>query len=328
MAEIDGLRALIKKTVARFQRYEQWHRGRIDDLGDPEENWPRDSELELIEARVLDLSQRMDGPTARKGWDSHETYKIRHAGHVKKAYDEHRIPAESGDSGSPFRVLCAANARATILWLQHTLDYLELLGDSVDNSQLNWQTPKRVILILAASPRNLDILDQDIEIRVIREELAKSKLRDSFIIEVRQACRPRDILDSLLSLQPEIVHFSGHGSSTGELLLESTDREAQVVTGEALSQLFKGCADHVRCVVLSACYAQYQATAIKQNIQFVIGMKTEISDDSAILFSRGFYMALGSGEEFPEAFRFAVAGMHLENDEEHLTPVFLGGGRD
>jgi hypothetical protein len=33
MAEIDGLRALIKKTLARFQRYEQWHRDLIEDLG-------------------------------------------------------------------------------------------------------------------------------------------------------------------------------------------------------------------------------------------------------------------------------------------------------
>ncbi len=61
-----------------------------------------------------------------------------------------------------------------------------------------------------------------------------------------------------------------------------------------MAQLFELCSDHVHCVVLNACYSEPQARAIVRHIDYVIGMKQAIGDESAIKFSVGFYDALGA----------------------------------
>lgn len=221
-----------------------------------------------------------------------------------------------------------------------TLDALEENGCLVCNRSRNYQykcaltklayealdsnfgTMKKVkILFLAADPSDAARLRLGQELRDIREKLQLAKKRDSFVLESRESVRPGDITQAIHDVTPQIIHFSGHGTSTGELCFENVLGKAHPVKPDTLADLFELVADEVSCVVLNACYSEAQAKAIAKHIPFVIGMNKAIGDKAAIAFAVGFYKALGADHSFEKAYKFGQAEIQLEDIREHLTPV-------
>ena len=177
------------------------------------------------------------------------------------------------------------------------------------------------ILFLAADPSDEARLRLGQELRDIRERLQRSKQRDKFILESRESVRVGDITQAIFDVDPQILHFSGHGTSTGELNFESLAGKSQLVQADALAALFELVAEKIDCVVLNACYSEIQAQAIAQHIRFVIGMNQAIGDKGAIAFSVGFYKALAANYSIEEAHQFGCVEIQLYNLPEHLKPV-------
>ncbi len=132
------------------------------------------------------------------------------------------------------------------------------------------------ILILLANPQNTDKLRLDQEVRGIQDSLQRSKNREQFEIVTEWAVQVDDLRRALLTYEPNIVHFSGHGSQGQGLVLENNLGQMQVVSTESLARLFKLFQNHVECVLLNACYSEDQAEAIHQHIDYVIGMNRAI----------------------------------------------------
>ncbi|BCL37944.1 hypothetical protein NSMS1_43910 [Nostoc sp. MS1] len=176
------------------------------------------------------------------------------------------------------------------------------------------------ILILTANPQHTNSLRLDQEVRDITEGLMRSRRRDDFEIISRWALRPRDLRRALLDVEPQIVHFSGHGAGTQGLVLENDVGEIQLVSSQALSGLFELCQENVECVLLNACYSEVQAEAIFQHIDCVVGMNQAIGDHAAIDFAVGFYDGLGAGKSLEEAFKFGCNAINLEGIPEYATP--------
>lgn len=181
----------------------------------------------------------------------------------------------------------------------------------------------RPILLLAADLSDLARLRLATEFREIQEKLRLAVYRDRFALHQRMALRPADLSQAMLDFQPEIVHFSGHGSGADGLYLEDDGGRGKLVTGEALAALFRTFADRTRAVILNACFTEPQAEAIAEHIDFVIGTRREIGDDTAIAFSLGFYQALGAGRSIEDAFNLGRAQIQLQGLGEHLVPVLL-----
>jgi hypothetical protein len=180
---------------------------------------------------------------------------------------------------------------------------------------------KTTILFLASDPSDASRLRLGEEYREIQEKLRLSKEHDKFQLEIRLSVRPGDITQAVHDVEPQIIHFSGHGSHTGELYFEDKTGKAAPVMPMALETLFKLLAGQVKCVILNACYSEIQAKAIASHIDYVIGMKKAIGDQAAIAFSIGFYKALGAGRTIPEAYEFGKVESQLMNIPEQLTPV-------
>ena len=172
-------------------------------------------------------------------------------------------------------------------------------------------TQHRKILILSANPRGTSKLRLDEEKREIREGLRRSKQRDQYSIDTAEAVRYRYIHRAILDYEPNIIHFSGHGSGEEGLVFEDETGQIKLVDAEALAELFALFADQVECVVLNACYSEVQADAINKHVKYVIGMNQAIRDDAAIAFSIGFYRALGFGRSFEDAFKFGKNAIQL-----------------
>jgi hypothetical protein len=192
-------------------------------------------------------------------------------------------------------------------------------GDSVSE-----RAKSTSILFLAADPTDASRLRLGEEFREIQEKLKLAQLREHFKLELPQlSLRPSDIAQALLDTQPRIVHFSGHGTSTGALCFENQTGQIQLVQPDALAALFEHFSSQVNCVLLNACYSEIQAKAIAEHIEYVVGMNQAIGDKAAIAFAIGFYQALGAGKLIEDAYKLGCVQIRLQGIPEHLTPVLI-----
>ncbi|MCP2728854.1 CHAT domain-containing protein [Limnofasciculus baicalensis] len=176
------------------------------------------------------------------------------------------------------------------------------------------------ILLLAANPKNTDQLRLDEEVREIDEGLRRSRHRDRFELISKWAVRSRDFYRYILDIQPQIIHFSGHGGGEGGIVLEDETGKVQFLSTKQVAGMFKLFASKgVECVLLNACYSEVQAEAIHQYIPFVIGMNKSIGDKAAINFAVAFYDVLGAGETVEFAFDLACTQLIGLNEDE--TPI-------
>ncbi|MBL8152276.1 MAG: CHAT domain-containing protein [Blastocatellia bacterium] len=179
------------------------------------------------------------------------------------------------------------------------------------------------ILFLAANPTKTNPRKLDEEFRAIDEKLQLSNYRDKFKIEQHWAVRVADLHSLLLRHQPDIVHFSGHGSEVGELVFQNESGSRQIPPIKAISNMFSILKDNIKCVVLNSCYSESQAKAIAEHIECVIGMSKAITDDSAINFAASFYEGLGYGRTVEEAFKLGCNQIDLRNLKEEDIPKLL-----
>ena len=183
--------------------------------------------------------------------------------------------------------------------------------------------PPTKILFLAANPVGTDPLRLDEEIRAIDEALRMAEFRDRFEIEQQWAVRVGDLQQALLRHQPQIVHFSGHGASTSQLVVEAEAGTPQAIPQDDLSDLFDILEGDIRLVVLNACYSDGQAKAIGKHIDCVVGMTTAVGDEAAIEFATAFYRALGYGRDIRTAFELGTNQIGLQNLPDEDTPHLL-----
>ncbi|MFA6546649.1 MAG: CHAT domain-containing protein, partial [Limisphaerales bacterium] len=182
---------------------------------------------------------------------------------------------------------------------------------------------KQKILFLAANPTGTTKLALDEECRQITEKIRAADHRDSLELITRWAVRPEDLLQHLNEHRPHVVHFSGHGTPTEEIVLLDKDRNSMTVPAPALKQLFTTLKDNIRVVVLNACYSKPQAVAITEVVDCAVGMNKAIGDDAAIAFAAAFYQAIGFGRSVKVAFESGKTALMLAGIPEEKTPELL-----
>ncbi len=184
------------------------------------------------------------------------------------------------------------------------------------------QGKKRILLLSANPARNSTRLRLDEEMREIEESLKRSKRREKFEIKTVLAVRFLDLRRALLEYEPQIVHFAGHGTQKGLMVMDEIGFPT-TISSEALSQLFQLFSNQVECVILSACYSVEQATAISKHIPYVVCMQKNILDKAAIEFAIGFYDTLGVGRSFEEAFQLGRQAILQKFPDQaiHLVPL-------
>ncbi len=159
--------------------------------------------------------------------------------------------------------------------------------------------------------------------------------------------RSRDFYRHMLDVQPQIVHFSGHGVDGqlptapsgntlvweqdepqeilegygGGIALEDDAGKTRIVRAEALAPIF-GNFKNIECIFLNACYSMSQAEAMSSIVPHVVGMNTAVPDHAAIEFARVFYDTLGASEnlDIPRAFQMAKDAMPLLAAESAYIP--------
>lgn len=169
------------------------------------------------------------------------------------------------------------------------------------------------ILFLSANPWTTSRILVDKEAREIHEKLEEGPNRDRFELVKHAATRPGDLQRLLMKYQPNIVHFSCHGSKGRKIILDGSPGRGKLVDPQGLVEVFRLCRGHVRLVLLNACFTKLQARALTGAIDYSIGIGRAIGDRAGVAFAGAFYRALGFGKPVPEAFASAQAELRLTN---------------
>ncbi|MDH3244917.1 MAG: CHAT domain-containing protein [Saprospiraceae bacterium] len=186
---------------------------------------------------------------------------------------------------------------------------------------------KRIILFMTANPRELDVLRLGEEIRKVEDGFRSSTLRDRFQFVPKTAVRLTTMTLEMQSLEPEIIHFSGHGAGAEGISLENDVGEEILFPNDGLSRLFKLARPYVKCVILNACYSQEQAEVISQHGIYVVGMNDAIEDDASIKFSVGFYQSIGEGKNYRDAFEMGMIHIASSLEEADKPELWKDGSK-
>ncbi|MBR5402421.1 MAG: CHAT domain-containing protein [Treponema sp.] len=160
----------------------------------------------------------------------------------------------------------------------------------------------------------------DEEVHAIQEKIRLSDYRDSIKFESRWAVRPSNILQAINETNPTVIHFSGHGTEEGDLVLQNPDGSTKLVTKEAMSATISTLSSTIRLVVFNACFSKPQAVSVIRHIESAIGMTDSIGDEAAQIFAAQLYSSIGFGHSLENSFRQAKAALMLENIPEDNTP--------
>ena len=182
------------------------------------------------------------------------------------------------------------------------------------------------VLFLGSNPAAETRLRLDREYREIEAHLAENRAGEAIDLIGSWAVRVTDLSRVLLSHQPDVVHFSGHGSPDG-LVFDTDADEGYVAPIDPLAALFGLVAPThpIGAVVLNACHSQAQAEAMAPHVGLVVGTTSAITDDGAIAFASGFYRGLAFALDPPTAVELGRTEVDLRGLPDAEIIVTAGG---
>jgi hypothetical protein len=180
------------------------------------------------------------------------------------------------------------------------------------------------LLILSASPQDVVPLQVNAEVSAIKKRLSLAGVTWLELVH-EGAVRATELSTLLLQHEPEILHFSGHGTGDGGVCLQDDNGAAVLVEPQILKKVLQEACPNIRLVVLNACYSDAQASAIAECVPFVVGMKKAIGDAAAIAFSAGFYQALAFGRSLAKAHALALLEVELHGGDAGGLSVIRSG---
>ena len=193
------------------------------------------------------------------------------------------------------------------------------LGKRTGRKRRLRRTRKVRILLLLADPSVADRLRLDLEVRTIADKVGISKYGDELDFKYKWAARADDVLQGLNEHRPDLVHFSGHGSSS-TLVFVDMDGRSHKVPKEAIAHMFRLIGADVRVAVFNSCDSSAFAKAVTRHIDCAIGMNSSISDRAATIFAASFYRAIAFGNSIENSFRQGTSALLLEGIAESTIP--------
>lgn len=265
-----------------------------------------------LHKKIADIESKISAETKRLGEAEKKLLSEQEREQRQQRQRQERLQREQART-----IRSMSNTLVDHTWLHATtqarLDQLHELPESIN------------VLFLAANPIDRPQLQLDEEARAIQEKIRMSEHRDAVQFVSRWALRPGDILQALNECDPQVVHFSGHGSETGAIIFQDDRGRSKPVSQAAILETMAATAGRIQLVFFNNCHSRERAEAVVRHVPAAIGMNTTITDEAARIFSAQFYAAIGFGHSVERAFKQAKAALMLEGIPEDSTPeLFLG----
>lgn len=206
--------------------------------------------------------------------------------------------------------------------------------------QLEHNEKLRIALVVSAPPGLRPVEYKPVQEAL--EKLASEQVNRVELLPIVESANPETI-DTILSKEPHIFHFIGHGQlenennqEIGQIALVDPDfGEAMWVDADYFSELFNQHRPGI--VMLQACEGATLSTSqafvglasrvVQQNIPVVVAMQYEVSNATASRFARRFYQQLAEDDPVDIAAQYgrrAIAlGPTQYRKRDFATPVIF-----
>jgi len=158
------------------------------------------------------------------------------------------------------------------------------------------------LLYIGSSPDSHTSLNLDAEY----ERIKKNCLGKKNQVELKGIFNPslKELQGTINTFQPDIIHFGGHGSENGELVIWSDETgEGKFINDREFTQLTKSLhSDNLRLLFLSSCYSRSFAERLhkEQLVDCIVAFTEEIKDDGVPQVVDLFYSGLLNGYRLEE----------------------------
>ncbi|HST23400.1 MAG TPA: NB-ARC domain-containing protein [Blastocatellia bacterium] len=186
-------------------------------------------------------------------------------------------------------------------------------------------TDRVTVLLLAANNMEIGYVRLDDELHDIDEKIHVAPFHESFDFESRATTIVSELPTLLLRYKPHIVHFSGHGKTSGEIILENDLGKRRPIGVSELTGILGATKDNIRLVFFNVCHSKAYAEAASAIFDYAIGMDGVLKRESAIAFTGAFYRTLAFGRSVTEAFESARAHINILGLPGADLPVLLYG---
>ena len=134
---------------------------------------------------------------------------------------------------------------------------------TITRQELRRKKPLNV-LYLTANPDPAHSLRVGVEVRQVQDAVRGSPYRDNIALQYRPAADLNSLIEGLNDYRPRIVHFSGHGDSSGIAVdnPEVTRRPIKIVSFDLLAKALSATDVPPEIVVLNACESARCAESI------------------------------------------------------------------
>lgn len=172
------------------------------------------------------------------------------------------------------------------------------------------------VVMLSSSPDDpgLDRLALDTEFNRLRQKFEASEAGRRVTLDYWPDVRVDQLPDRLLEAPADILHFSGHSTEDGSITMRAHDGRILGLNPAGVAQIIGAFSDQLRCVVLVACFSDELAQRLREQIDVVVAMQSEVDDDAAIEFVCTFYNALARGHHVHRAFTVAAGLMRAHGE--------------
>lgn len=160
------------------------------------------------------------------------------------------------------------------------------------------------------------------ECKAIEAAINSNRHKTSRPIELTScfATKRKELVQHLVSTQPDIVHFSGHGVDR-QLRLLSEHGSSLPLTAQDAKQIFQNLQHKPRLAVLNTCQSRDIARALIGVLDFVISTEQKLEDTVAIRFAEAFYSLLANGMDVENSYHLAIQSLDTRPAPENLPQL-------
>lgn len=181
------------------------------------------------------------------------------------------------------------------------------------------------LLFAGASPRDQEPVRVAKDAQLLQDVTAHIRETKLTIGQTIYGATFEKFVSEIVSVRPQIVHFSGHGYPGG-LIFEDNSGYTKLISADSVERFFKGYPD-IKLVFLSACYSVSTSEKLAATKSFAIGYKGLITDQVSQKFISAFYSALAHGEDYLQSYRLAQIIVINEQAPENSIPDLYSAGQ-
>jgi GTPase SAR1 family protein len=182
------------------------------------------------------------------------------------------------------------------------------------------QTMKKILIIHSGHESQADLKIAS-EYSTIKAKLQSGQVRDEYVFEM-ETCVKEDELDSKIKKHnPDIIHFSMHGSTDSGLFLLNDRKVIYPWYPESVGHSFKLWSKMLNkkfeLVILSACESDLTAMEILSYANQIIATNVNVTESNALAFVRKFYDTFFNGILVEDCLESATNGIVNENKKHY-----------